>query len=195
MTSLVIGLVLFIGIHLIPAVSPSMREQVVTKLGAGAWKGVFSIGALVGLYLIATGYGAARLEPVWIWYPPAFLSHLTALLMLVAFIFVAAALVPGNAIKARVGHPMLIGVKTWALGHLLVNGTLADLLMFGTFLSWGVFSFIKHRKADRAAGIQPPVATGMAGTLIAIALGVVATAIFALWLHPVLIGVPAIIRS
>ena len=194
MTSLVIGLILFLGIHLLPALQPAKRENMVEKLGAGAWKGLFSLVSLIGLYLIATGYGAARMEPVWIWHPPAFLSHITALLMLVAFIFLAATYVPGNAIKARLGHPMLIAVKTWTIAHLLVNGTLADLILFGSFLAWGVLAFIKHRRADRAAGLGPTAST-LGATLLTVAVGVVFTAVFAIWLHPMLIGVPAIIRG
>ncbi len=194
MTSLVIGLVLFLGIHLLPAMQPATRENLAEKLGVGAWKGLFSLISVLGLYLIATGYGAARMEPVWIWHPPAFLSHVTALLMLIAFIFLAATYVPGNAIKARLGHPMLIAVKTWAIAHLLVNGTLADLILFGSFLAWGVLAFIKHRKADRAAGLGPAAATAGA-TILTLVVGVVLTGVFAIWLHPMLIGVSAIVRG
>lgn len=194
MTSLVIGLVLFIGMHLLPAVQPAKRESLAEKLGAGAWKGLFSLVSVIGLYLIATGYGAARMEPVWIWHPPMFLSHVTGLLMLFAFIFLAAAYVPGNAIKARLGHPMLVAVKTWTLAHLLVNGTVADLVLFGSFLAWGVLAFIKHRKADRAAGLGPTPST-MGATVLTLVAGVVLTGVFAIWLHPLLIGVPAIIRG
>lgn len=195
MLLLILGIVIFIGMHLVPALAPSLREQLGNRLGSIGWRVVHSGVALVGLYLIATGYGSARMQPTFIWYPPAFLSHVTALLMLVAFVFVAAAWVPGNAIKARVGHPMLIGVKTWAIAHLLVNGTLADLLLFGSFLAWGVVSFVVHRKADRAKGAHQSSAVKASATIITVVVGILFTAIFALWLHPALIGVPAIIRA
>lgn len=194
MLTLVLGLVVFVGIHLVLSAKPSLRDAMVERLGRMVWRAIFSIVSAVGLYLIVTGYGAARYEPVVIWSPPAFLSHLTALLVVVAFIFAAAAYVPGNGIKARVGHPMLIGVKTWALAHLLVNGNLADMVLFLTFLAWAVFAYIKHRKADRAAGVPTPAST-KAATLLTVAVGVVTALLFAFWLHPMLIGVPAIIRA
>lgn len=195
MLLLILGIVIFIGMHLLPALAPSLREQLGNKLGNTGWRVVHSAVALVGLYLIATGYGAARMQPTFLWHSPAFLSHITALLMLVAFIFVAAAWIPGNAIKARVGHPMLIGVKTWAIAHLLVNGTLADVLLFGSFLAWGVVSFVVHRRADRAKGVHQSGAVKVSSTVVTIVVGILLTAIFALWLHPALIGVPAIIRA
>ena len=195
MTMLVIGLLLFVGMHLVLAVAPAMRERFIERFGRGLWRVLFSLVVLTGLYLIVSGYSSARMEPVWVWYPPAFLAHLAALLVLVAFVFVVASYVPGNAIKARVGHPMLVGVKTWALAHLLVNGTLADILLFGSFLAWGVIGFILHRKADRAAGLHSTGATSLPATLVTLAGGVIFTGIFALWLHPLLIGVPAILKS
>ena len=194
MAMLILGIVIFLGIHLIPAVAPTLREQLGERLGQMGWRAIHSVAALVGLYLIAVGYGESRMAPVFLWTPPAFLSHLTALLMLVAFIFLAAAWVPENAIKKRVGHPMLLAVKTWAIAHLLVNGNLADLLLFGSFLAWGVLSFILHRRADRASGLSRVGQSRGASTVITLVLGVVLTGLFALWLHPILIGVPAIIR-
>lgn len=195
MLMLILGIVIFVGVHLIPAMAPGLRAQLGKSIGNTGWRVVHSVVALIGLYLVATGYAEARMQPTFLWYPPAFLSHLTALLMLIAFIFVAAAWVPGNAIKRRVGHPMLIGVKTWAIAHLLVNGTLADLLLFGSFLAWGVISFVMHRRADRAAGIAPTGSAKASSTVLTLVLGIVLTGVFALWLHPVLIGVPAIIRG
>ncbi|HSG03557.1 MAG TPA: NnrU family protein [Marinobacterium sp.] len=195
MLMLTLGILVFIGIHLVPAAAPELRDQLGKRLGNAGWRAIHGLVAILGLYLIASGYAAARMEPVFIWYPPSFLSHLTALLMLVAFIFVAAAWVPKNAIKAKVGHPMLIGVKTWAIAHLLVNGTLADFLLFGSFLAWAVASYIMHRRADRAAGVSGAGETKIASTLITLVLGIVLTAVFAMWLHPVLIGVSAIIRA
>lgn len=195
MLMLILGIVIFVGVHLLPALAPGVRVQLGKSIGNTGWRLVHSVVALIGLYLIASGYADARMQPTFLWHSPAFLSHLTALLMLVAFVFVAAAWIPGNAIKRRVGHPMLIGVKTWAIAHLLVNGTLADLLLFGSFLAWGVISFIMHRRADRASGITPQGTAKTSSTILTLVLGIVLTGVFALWLHPILIGVPAIIRG
>jgi len=195
MTTLVLGLILFVGVHLLPSAAPRVRNNLAQKLGAGGWKVLFSIVSAAGLYFIATGYGAARMSPTFIWYPPAFLSHVTALLMLIAFVFLAATYVPNNAIKARVGHPMLIGIKTWAIAHLLVNGTLADFVLFGTILAWAVFAFIRNRKADRAAGLAKSANSSTIATAVTLVIGILFTGVFALWLHPMLIGVAAIIRA
>jgi len=194
MSLLILGIVIFLAIHLLPAIAPNLREQLGERLGHVGWRLIHSGVALVGLYLIVQGYADWRMQPIFVWTPPAFLSHPTALLMVVAFVFLAAAWVPNNAIKKRVGHPMLLAVKTWAVAHLLVNGTLADLLLFGSFLAWGVISFIMHRRADRAAGLSGVGQSSRVATLITVLLGIVMAGLFALWLHPILIGVPAIIR-
>ena len=116
------------------------------------------------------------------------MRHVAALLNLIAFIFVAAAYVPGNAIKARVHHPMVLGVKTWALAHLLANGTLAHMVLFGAFLAWGVLDFIASRRRDRVQNIHYPAGTTNA-TLVTVVVGTIAAGLFAVWLHGLLIGV------
>jgi uncharacterized membrane protein len=170
------------------AVAKGWRSQVVAQRGLGAWKGVVSVLSLLGFVLLIWGYGQARLQPVVLWTPPVATRHLAALLTLVAFVFLAAAYVPRNAIRARLGHPMVLAVKVWALAHLLANGTLADVLLFGSFLVWAVLSFRAARQRDRAAGLQRASGT-VAGTLGAVVLGGVAWAVFALWAHVALIGV------
>lgn len=116
------------------------------------------------------------------------MRHLAGLLTLIAFVLLAAAYVPRNSIKSRLRHPMILGVKTWAFAHLLANGTLADLLLFGAFLAWAISDFICARKRDRAAGAQ--YAPGTRGnTAAAVVAGVAAWAMFAFWLHGALIGV------
>ncbi|MEY8877857.1 MAG: NnrU family protein, partial [Leptothrix sp. (in: b-proteobacteria)] len=136
MVELVIGLVLFLGVHSLRIVAEGWRSQVIAARGEGLWKGAVALLSLLGLVLIVRGYGAVRLDPVALWTPWAGGRHLAALLTLIAFVLLAAAYVPGNAIKAKVGHPMILGVKVWALAHLLANHTLADLLLFGGFLLW-----------------------------------------------------------
>jgi len=188
MTMLIIGLLLFLGVHSTRIVADSWRTAQLQRLGEGAWKGIYSLLSLAGFGLIVWGFGLARQQPVVLWIAPAALRHAAGLLTLIAFVLLAAAYVPHNAIKSRLHHPMLLAVKVWAFAHLLSNGRLADLLLFGAFLAWAVVCFIAARKRDRAAGTQYPPGTP-AGTAIAVAVGIAAWAAFAFWLHGALIGV------
>lgn len=188
MIYLVLGLVLFLGVHSSRMLAGDWRERSVQRLGANAWKGLYSLVSLAGLVLLIWGYGHARQMPVQLWSPPAGMRHLAALLTLIAFVFLAAAYVPGNQIKARLHHPMVLGVKTWALAHLLANGSLSGLLLFGSFLAWGVALFVVSRKRDRAAGVVYPAGTG-GRTALTVAVGALAWAVFAMWLHGLLIGI------
>jgi uncharacterized membrane protein len=188
MTILIIGLVIFLGIHSVRIFAAPWRQAQIARVGEKTWKLGFSALSAVGLALIIWGYGAARAAPLILWTPPAGMRHLAGLLTLVAFVFVAAAYVPRNHIKARFHHPMVLGVKAWAFAHLLANGTVADVLLFGSFLIWAVLSFIAARRRDRVAGITYPAGTAR-GTLIAVVAGSVAWAVFAFWLHGLLIGV------
>ena len=187
MLALIAGLLLFLGIHSVGLFVPNWRRQIIARLGPLAWKGLYTLVAVLGLALIVYGYGQARLVPTWLWVPPVWTRHLAALLTLSAFILLVAAYVPGSHVKARVGHPMLLGVKLWAVAHLIANGTLADLLLFGSFLVWAVALFIVLRRHDRLAGV---VRSGYVRRDAAVLVtGVVAWAAFALWLHEVIIGV------
>ena len=188
MTLLILGLVIFLGAHSTRIFAEGWRGAQLTRLGEKGWKGLYSVVSLVGFVLLVWGYGVARQEPVPLWTPSIGMRHLASLLTLVSFIFLAAAYVPRNAIKARLGHPMTLGVKIWALGHLLSNHTLADLLLFGGFLVWAVLCFRAARARDRAAGTVRPAGTA-AGTALTVAVGVGAWVAFALWLHGPLIGV------
>ena len=188
MSLLVLGLILFLGVHSVRIVSDGWRARTLARVGEHAWKGVYSLLSGLGLVLIVWGYGLARQSPVLLWEPPPGMRHLAGLLTLAAFVGIAAAYVPRNAIKASLHHPMVLGVKVWALAHLLANGTLADVLLFGGFLAWAVFDFRAARRRDRAAGTVYPPGTP-AGTAAAIGVGVAAWAVFALWGHAALIGV------
>lgn len=188
MEALVMGLVLFLGLHSVRIFANGWRNSMLEMLGERGYKLLYTVGSLVGFGLIVWGYGQARLAPVPVWSPPTGLRHLASLLTLVAFVLVVAAYVPGNHFKSWVGHPMLAGTKAWALGHLLANGNLADVLLFGSFLVWSVADFISCRRRDRAAGVHYP--PGVAGrTALTTAIGVAAWAVFALFLHAPLIGV------
>ena len=185
---LILGLVLFLGVHSVRIVANDWRTQVIAQRGEGAWKGLYSVLSIVGLVLVVWGYGLARQQPVVLWVPPVATRHIAALLTLVAFILLTAPYVPRNGIKARLHHPMVLGVKVWALAHLLSNGNLADVLLFGSFLLWAVLSFRAARQRDRAQGTV--YATGSAaGTAAAVVVGAVAWAGFAFWGHAWLIGV------
>jgi uncharacterized membrane protein len=188
MTLLILGLVLFLGAHSVRIVGEDWRTSVRARIGEGPWKGGYTVLSLVGLALVVWGYGLARQAPVVLWTTPVWTRHLAGLLTLVAFVMLAAAQVPGNAIKARLHHPMVLGVKVWALAHLLANNTAADLVLFGSFLVWAVLNFRSARARDRAAGTVYPPGRAMP-TVITVVAGVGAWGAFAFWLHLWLIGV------
>ncbi|HSO07909.1 MAG TPA: NnrU family protein [Pelomicrobium sp.] len=188
MTLLIAGLVVFLGTHSVRIVAEDFRNRQIAKMGEKPWKLVYSVISLVGFVLIVYGYGAARLDPVFLWQPPVWTRHLAALLTIPAFILVVAAYVPKTRIKAKVGHPMVLGVKVWAFSHLIANGTLADVLLFGGFLGWAVVDYIAARRRDRRAGVTY-TAGPVTRDIAAVAIGLVAWAVFAMWLHGPLIGV------
>ena len=188
MTLLIIGLLLFLGVHSVRIVAKDFRSAQIARIGPVAWKGLFAVASLVGFGLVVWGYGIARQQPVVLWPSPAWLRHAAALLMLVSFVFLAAAYVPGNGIKARLQHPMVLGVKVWALAHLVANNTLADLILFGSFLIWAVFNFRAAKARDRATGAARAAGSG-ARTAITVVIGIAAWAAFAFLAHRPLIGV------
>jgi uncharacterized membrane protein len=188
MTLLILGLVIFLGAHSTRVFAEGWRSAQLARMGEKQWKGAYSIASVVGFVLLVWGYALARQEPVPLWTPSIGLRHAASLLTVFSFILLAAAYVPRNSIKARIGHPMVASVKLWALAHLLANHTLADLLLFGGFLVWAVLCFRAARARDRAAGTTYPAGT-LQGTLLTVGVGVVAWLVFALWLHQVLIGV------
>ena len=188
MLLLVLGLVIFLGAHSIRIFGSDWRRRQIARLGEGPWKGLFALVSLVGLILIIIGFAAARTNPVLLYAPPAWLRHLNIFLTLIAFVLVAAAYVPGNHIKEKIGHPMLAGVKIWAFGHLLAIGMLRDVVLFGAFLVWAIADFVVSRRRDRTAGVIYP-AGSLTGDVIAVVVGLIIWAAFAFWLHTLLIGV------
>jgi len=188
MGMLILGLVLFLGVHSVRVFGEGWRTQMRQRLGDNGWKGLYSVLSVLGLVLIVWGYGAARMQPVVLWPAMGWTRHLAALLTIPAFVLLVAAYVPGNGIKARVHHPMVLGVKVWAFSHLLANNMLADLLLFGGFLVWAVLSFRAARARDRAAGTVYP-AGRLGPTLLTVAVGLAAWAGFAFWAHQAWIGV------
>lgn len=188
MAVLILGLVLFLGVHSLRIFANGWRERQLSRLGEKRWKAIYSLVSIAGFALIIWGFGLARQQPVLLYVPPMALRHLNALFTLLAFILVVAAYVPGNHFKARLGHPMLAGVKVWAFGHLLATGMLHDVVLFGAFLLWAVVDFVSARRRDRRAGVSYP-AGSTRGDAIVLLVGLVAWAVFAFWLHGWLIGV------
>jgi uncharacterized membrane protein len=188
MLLLILGLLIFLGVHSTRIVAEPWRSATMGRIGAMPWKLGYTAASLLGFVLIVWGFGLARRDPVLLWVAPVWARHLTALLMMAAFVLLAAAYVPGNSIKARLHHPMMLGVKTWALAHLIANGTLAAELLFASFGLWAVLAYRAARGRDRAEGTAYPA--GRTGATVAtVVIGLAAWAVFALWGHGWLIGV------
>ncbi|MEO9078581.1 MAG: NnrU family protein [Rhodanobacter sp.] len=188
MTLLIVGLLIFLGVHSLRVFADDWRNRQRLRLGEMAWKGLFALVSLIAFVLICWGFGLARQQPVLLYVPPVALRHLNALFTLLAFGLVAAAYVPRNHLKAKFGHPMLLGVKSWAFGHLLATGMLRDVVLFGAFLLWAMILFIVSRRRDRRNGTVYPAGT-LGGDAVVIVAGVAAWIVFAFWLHLWLIGV------
>lgn len=188
MLFLIAGLVLFLGAHLLTT-RRAPRAALVERLGLLPYKVAYSLVALLGLVLIAHGFGAYRREGlIEIWSPPLWTRHLALLLVWAAFICFPAAYLPGH-IRRVLKHPMLVAVKLWATAHLLANGDLGSILLFGGFLAWAVIARISLKRRADAAGAQPAPPRPWADALALVA-GTLAWYVFARWLHPLLIGVP-----
>lgn len=188
MSVLILGLVLFLGVHSLRIFADDWRKRQIARLGERPWKGLFALVSLAGFVLICWGFGLARHHPVLLYVPLPWLVRLNALFTLVAFVLFVAARAPRNDIKARLHHPQVLAVKTWAFGHLLATGMLHDVVLFGAFLLWAVVLFAASRRRDRREGTVYPPGT-VKGTILTVVIGVVAWAVFAFWLHALLIGV------
>ena len=187
---MILGLVLFLGFHVL-TIQRALRARLIAAWGEGGYKSGYSVVALLGLVLIVWGFADYRAAGMWqVWTPPAVLKHVTVALMLPAVILVVASYIRGR-IYLALKHPMLAGVKLWAAAHLLANGDLGSIILFGAFLAWAVFDRIslKHRSD---AGAPPIPVGGIGNDLIAVAVGVVAYLALAFVFHPVVIGVPVV---
>lgn len=189
MTWLILGLVIFLGIHSVSIVADPWRNRMAQRLGEWPWKALYGVVALVGLVLIIWGYGLARQDPVWLYMPPYWLRHVSFLLLLPVFPLVLAAYFPGR-IQAALKHPMLVAVKLWALAHLLVNGTAADVLLFGSFLAWAVADRISLKRREPRP--YPALPHSGVNDVIAVVGGLAIYVAFVLWLHLTLIGIPLV---
>ena len=184
MLQLLIGLVVFFGIHSVAIVALPMRDSMAAKSEMG-WKALYVIASLIGIVLMVRGYAELRLTPTVLYVPPIGLRHVAAILMLPAFAFFIAPYFPGR-IKAALKHPQLIAVKTWALAHLLVNGNLADVLLFGSFLIWAVVDRVSLKK--RVARPLPGAPESKANDVIVVVVGLLLYLAFVMWGHEALIG-------
>ena len=187
---MIAGLVVFLGAHTLTT-QRALRARVIASMGEGTYKIVYSVVSAVGLALIVWGFARYRATG-WIdvWQPPVAMKHITVALMLPAVILVAASYIRGR-IYATLKHPMLAGIKLWALAHLLANGDLGSIILFGSFLAWAVFDRISLKRRSDAGG--PPIPVGGAtNDLIAVAVGVIAYLALAFAFHPAVIGVPVI---
>jgi uncharacterized membrane protein len=191
-SALIAGLILFLGMHSIAIVAPGLRDRAMLRLGEGAWKGSYGLVSLLGFALIVYGFGIAREHPVVLYVPPVWLRHVAFLLMLPVFPLLLAAYLPGR-IKTAAKHPMLAAVKFWALAHLLANGMLADVLLFGGFLAWAVFDRISFKRRPPQALRTAPA--GRWNDALAVLLGLALYGFFIGWAHLHLFGVSPLAGS
>ena len=184
MTLLIIGIVVFLGIHTLPTI-PGLRDRLISRFGENGYKAFFSLLSIGGFVLLVWGFAHAPVIQVWT--PPDWTRWVAIVLMLPAFIFLVAAYVPGE-IKAKLKHPFLVAIKTWALAHLTANGDLASIVLFGSFLAYAVYDRITLKRRQPTSLIGVPGTGGPRNDVIAIVLGVVLYVLFLVWLHPLLIG-------
>ena len=187
MNVLLLGLVIFFGGHSVSIVNDPWRDRMVAKMGEWPWKGLYALVSIIGFMLIVWGYGLARHDPVVVYTPPGWLRPVAMVLLVPVFPLLLATYLPGR-IQAAAQHPMLVATKLWAVAHLLANGMLADVLLFGAFLVWAVLDRIsmKHRTQRPVPSVPP----SRVNDLIAVAGGLALYAAFVLWLHGWLIGIP-----
>jgi len=198
MTWLLLGLVLFLGAHSTRIFADGWRTKTLEAWGEKPFKGVLALVSLLGFYGLIVGYAQVRMEPFVIWQPPIATRHISVLLMLFASILLVAAYIPANHFKVRLGHPMVLSVKVWALAHLLANGNLADLLLFGAFLAWSVMNFKSARVRDRANAESQALVLDesvqitlpkTSATLMAVVVGAGLWALITFVLHAKVVGV------
>jgi uncharacterized membrane protein len=185
MIYLVLGLVLFLGIHCISIIAPAWRDRIAARLG-NAWRGIYSLVSIAGFVVIVWGYGIARRSPVVLYAPPAWTHYVAAVLMLPVFTLFLAAYFPGR-IKSTLKHPMLLSVMLWAVAHLIATGMLVNVVLFGSFLAWAIADRISFR--TRTQRPNPTVPSMKMNDAIAIVAGLAIYVVFEYWLHLRWIGV------
>lgn len=186
MTTLIVGLLMFLGAHSVSVLADAWRNAMVHRLGEGTWKGVYSLVSAVGMGLIVYGYSVARTSPVVLYVPPPGLRHVSFLVMLPVFPLLFAVYLPGR-IKSATRHPMLVGTLLWGVGHLLVNGMAADVALFGGVALWALLDLLSFtRRTARPLQTAP---AGPFNDVIVVVGGLVTYAVILMWAHRALIGV------
>jgi uncharacterized membrane protein len=185
MLSLILGLILFLGIHSVRIAAPEWRDRQIAAVGEGRWKGIYSLVSLAGLVLLIWGYGRTWDAPV-LYEPPLSMKHVAAGLMFFSFVSLMVFNFPAGRLKAILKHPFLLAVKIWAFAHLLANGDLASVILFGAFLAWAVVDRIAVARRGEAAPQPGPAKWD----IFAVASGALLYALFVWRLHLWLIGVP-----
>ncbi|MGN6549967.1 MAG: NnrU family protein [Pararhizobium sp.] len=192
MAILIIGLIIFLGIHSTRIFTPGMRDRFIAERGTGAWRGLYSVFAIIGFVLIVWGYHVAHQTAPVLYVTNFALVHVTATLMLIAFIVLATFHMPAGWIKTKLKHPMLVAIKVWAVAHLLVNGDVASIVLFGSFLVWAIVDRISEKRRFRAGLTKNPTFVSYKYDAIAVVAGVVLYGLFVWRLHYWLIGVQPI---
>lgn len=190
MALFLIGLVLFLGLHLIGPLMPDLKARLIGSMGKGAYRGLFSIAAVASLCLLIYGFGQARMETGILYTPPVFLAHITLLLMLFAIIILVAAFLPAGYIATYTKHPMVLAVKIWALAHLLANGETVQVILFAGFLAWGVILRISYKRRARRGELLVRPYKSWTYDIAAVVIGLVVYGLIVMKLHALLIGVP-----
>lgn len=188
MTLLITGLALFLGIHSIRIFFEPVRLRAINTFGVASWRALYAVISIAGLVLIVLGYKPAAIDAEALWEPPFALLHVSATLLLLAFILVAAAYLPGGRLKARLKHPMTIGVMIWAAAHLLVNGMEHEVVLFGSFLVWSILVYFSARRRDRQMNLAY-LAGPVRNDLVSIVIGAAVWLFFVFYGHEWLFGV------
>ena len=184
----ILGLIIFLGTHSIRIFFEAWRIKQINTLGEKKWKGIYSLLSLIGFVLIIIGYSQAKLSNISIWNPPLWTWHITILLNLIAGILITASYVPNNAIKVKLKDPMILGVKTWAFAHLISNGTLVGIILFGSFLIWAIIDFNSCRTRKLSISSEN-IYSSSAMTAITLVIGVIVWAIILFYAHKQIIGI------
>lgn len=188
MAILVLGLVIFLGLHSTRIFAEGARANAMARLGENQWKGLYSLLSAIGLVLIVWGFARARFDAAQLWTPPPGARHATILLMLASMLLLAGYFVKRSHIAVAVHHPMVWSVAVFGAAHLIANGSAADVLLFGAFLVWALADLASSYARDRRNAVVYPEPSWGA-TFGATVLGLALFAAIGLWLHGLLFGV------
>ncbi|MGR0278376.1 NnrU family protein [Marinomonas dokdonensis] len=190
MLTLLLGLVLFFALHSIGLLAPNWRQASMARHGVIRWRVRYSMASLLAIAFIIMGFQEARLAPTWVWFPPQWTRHASALLMLLALFCVGSSFSPNSTLKSKMGYPLLLAVKLWAFAHLLSNGALAEILTFGSFLIWSIVSFAVYRRRDRLAGVTyKTTGSSLVPNFFSLSFAMISWFVIASYLHEMVLGV------